>query len=105
MEVGSKVICINDSNWSKQDLLHFHSLPVRGHIYVVRSVFSDAPDPFCPSPLALVGIEGEMIFVMDFYKRFLYMEAHFCGKRFEEILTPLIIPELDETTDTVNRDI
>jgi len=95
MQIGSKVICINDSNWTKEDFLHFHSLPIRGHVYVVRSVFHNNPDPFCSSPLALVGIKGEMILAKDDNKNMVYMEAHFIGERFVEILSPVIIPKMD----------
>ena len=84
MKVGSKVICIDDSNWSPFIDRYFDKLPVKGCTYIVRRIIDDFAN--CGAPgVALHTIYGNWKNWCSSSGITLYEEAHFRMNRFREI--------------------
>lgn len=84
MKVGSKVICVDDSNWSYNVSKYFDKLPVKGCTYIVRRIIDDFTN--CGAPgIALHSFYGNWDYWYSTAGVKIYEEAHFKMKRFREI--------------------
>jgi len=84
MKVGSKVICVDDSNWASHANMYFDKLPVKGCTYIVRRIIEDFAN--CGAPgIALHTIYGNWSYWYSTSGVKIYEEAHFKMKRFREI--------------------
>ena len=99
MQVGSYVVCINDSNWDKLAYKKLSELPVKGKIYRIRRVIPNFDTHCNEDGVALDGIYGDW----DIYtlkgniKNF--EEFHFIISRFKEIDDPSLVEDVLEEED------
>jgi hypothetical protein len=107
MKVGSRVICIDDTNWSSNVNEYFDVLPQKGKVYTVRRIIDDVINPDGPPGIALEEIFGRWSLYEHYLGHEVYEEAHFKMNRFREvffdelfILEPTEI-EMLETTELV----
>ena len=107
MKVGSKVMCIDDTNWSYGVNEYFDVLPEKGKIYTVRRIIDDVINPDGPPGIALEEIFGRWSLYEHYLGHEVYEETHFKMNRFREvffdelfILEPTEI-EMLETTELV----
>ncbi len=84
MKVGSKVICIDDSNWSPFVDQYFDKLPVKGCTYIVRRIIDDFVFNRAPG-VALHTFYGNWKNWNSSLGITLYEEAHFRMNRFREV--------------------
>ena len=100
MQVGSYVVCINDSNWNKLAYKKLSELPVKGKIYRIRRVIPNF-DTTCSieDGVALEGIFGDW----DIYNLKgnikIFEEFHFIISRFKEIDDPTLVEDVLEEED------
>ena len=100
MQVGSYVVCINDSNWDKLAYKKLSELPVKGKVYPIRRIIPNFDTTgIIEDGVALEGIFGDW----DIYtlkgniKKF--EEFHFIISRFREIENPLLVEDVLEEED------
>jgi hypothetical protein len=84
MKVGSKVICVDDTNWSPSIDKYFDKLPVKGCKYIVRRIIEDFVFNGTPG-IALHTIYGNWSYWNSASGITMYEEAHFRMNRFREI--------------------
>jgi hypothetical protein len=84
MKVGSKVICVDDSNWASHANMYFDKLPVKGCTYIVRRIIEDFVFNGTPG-IALHTIYGNWSYWNSASGITMYEEAHFRMNRFREI--------------------
>ena len=84
MKVGSKVICVDDSNWPSSASKYFDKLPVKGCTYIVRRIIEDSANYGAPG-VALHSFYGNWDYWYSTSGVKIYEEAHFKMKRFREI--------------------
>ena len=97
MKVGSKVICIDDSNWAADAQMVFDKLPVKGRCYIVRRIIPDFTKANGAHGIALHGIYGKWDFWKNIHGQEVFEEAHFRMKRFREVDDGEIDQLLEET--------
>ena len=98
MKVGSKVICVDDSNWASHANKYFDKLPVKGCTYIVRRIIDDFV--FCGAPgIALHSFYGNWDHWSSASGVKIYEEAHFRMNRFREIEDDQIDQMLDKAFD------
>jgi hypothetical protein len=59
MQVGSYVVCVNDSNWDILAYVKMSELPVKGKIYRIRKVIPNFDAHCNEDGVALEGIFGD----------------------------------------------
>ena len=84
MKVGSKVVCIDDSNWSSLVEMYFDKLPVKGRIYIVRRIINGFSNIDTPG-IALHSFYGRWDNWLNNDGVTVYEEAHFRWNRFQEV--------------------
>ena len=85
MKVGSIVICIDDSNWSKDVHELFNILPIKGNIYRVSQIHPNYSSKNGPPGVSVEGIVGKVEEMKTYWDQILPIEWHFKIKRFKEI--------------------
>ena len=85
MKVGSKVICIDDSNWAANAAMFCDKLPVKGRCYIVRRIIPDFTKKNGAPGIALHGIYAKWDFWKNIHGQDVYEEAHFRMNRFREV--------------------
>ena len=85
MKVGSKIICVDDSNWANNTPLYFDNLPVKGHFYFVRRIIPDFTEINGKPGIALHGIYPKWATWQNYNGQPVYEEAHFRMNRFREV--------------------
>jgi hypothetical protein len=84
MKVGSKVICVDDTNWHPNVDQYFDKLPVKGCTYIVRRIIEDFVFNRTPG-IALHSFYGNWSYWNSASGIRMYEEAHFRMNRFREI--------------------
>ena len=98
MKVGSKVICVDDSNLASHAHKYFDKLPVKGCTYIVRRIIEDFAN--CGAPgIALHSSYGNWDYWHSTSGVKVYEEAHFRMNRFREIEDDQIDQMLDKAFD------
>jgi hypothetical protein len=87
MKVGSKVICIDDTNWSYGVNEHFDVLPQKGKVYTVRRIIDNINSPDGPPGIALYNFFGRWSLYEHYSGHEVYEEAHFKMNRFREVFS------------------
>jgi hypothetical protein len=101
MQVGSYVVCINDSNWDKLAYKKMSELPVKGKIYRIRRVIPNFDTHFNEDGVALEGIFGEWdIYTLKGNIK-IFEEFHFIISRFKEIDDPTLVEVVLEEEDVL----
>ncbi len=103
MQVGSYVICVNDTNWSELAFVKMSMLPKKNHIYRVRRIIEDFRNSEGDIGIALEGIYGDWNNFINDYNQTVFEEYHFRSKRFREIESPenfveSILEKIEEST-------
>jgi len=88
MQVGSYVVCIDDTNWDKRAFVEMSKLPKKNIIYQVRRLIDGFGEEDNAPGIALVGIYGNWKEFIDNYGQKVFEEYHFKIKRFREIESP-----------------
>jgi len=96
MQVGSYVVCVNDSNWNKLAYVKLSELPVKGKVYRIRRVIPNFDTDCNEDGVALEGIFGDwnIYTLRGNIKNF--EEFHFIISRFKEIEDPTIVEDVLE---------
>jgi hypothetical protein len=96
MQVGSYVVCINDSNWDKLAYKKLSELPVKGKIYRIRRVIPNFDTHCNEDGVALEGIFGDWdIYTLKGNIK-IFEEFHFIISRFREIDDPTLVEDVLE---------
>jgi hypothetical protein len=99
MQVGSYVVCINDSNWDKLAYKKLSELPVKGKIYRIRRVIPNFDTHCNEDGVALEGIFGDWdIYTLKGNIK-IFEEFHFIISRFKEIDDPTLVEDVLEEED------
>jgi hypothetical protein len=99
MQVGSYVVCINDSNWDKLAYKKLSELPVKGKIYRIRRVIPNFDTHCDEDGVALEGIFGDWdIYTLKGNIK-IFEEFHFIISRFKEIDDPTLVEDVFEEED------
>ena len=99
MQVGSYVVCINDSNWDKLAYKKLSELPVKGKIYRIRRVIPNFDTHCDEDGVALEGIFGDWdIYTLKGNIK-IFEEFHFIISRFKEIDDPALVEDVLEEED------
>jgi len=77
MKVGSIVICIDDSNWSKDVHELFNILPIKGNIYRVSQIHPNYSSKNGPPGVSVEGIVGKVEEMKTYWGQILPIEWHF----------------------------
>jgi hypothetical protein len=91
MQVGSYVVCVNDSNWNKLAYVKLSELPVKGKVYRIRRVIPNFDTDCNEDGVALEGIFGDWDFYWLSFNKRIFEEFHFIISRFKEIEDPTIV--------------
>ena len=98
MQVGSYVICIDDSNWSKSASIKMNKLPKKNQVYRIRRVIEGFKYQEGDDGIALVGIYGDWDNFINDNNQIVFEEYHFRKNRFkeiEEIQTTVLLEETE----------
>lgn len=99
MQVGSYVVCINDSNWDKLAYKKLSELPVKGKVYRIRRVIPNFDTHCNEDGVALEGIFGDWdIYTLKGNIK-IFEEFHFIISRFREIDDPALVEDVLEEVD------
>lgn len=99
MQVGSYVVCINDSNWNKLAYVKLSELPVKGKIYRIRRIIPNFDTHCDEDGVALEGIFGDWdIYTLKGNIK-IFEEFHFIISRFREIDDPALVEDVLEEVD------
>ena len=99
MQLGSYVVCINDSNWDKLAYKKLSELPVKGKIYRIRRVIPNFDTHCNEDGVALEGIFGDWdIYTLKGNIK-IFEEFHFIISRFKEIDNPTLVEDVKEEED------
>jgi hypothetical protein len=99
MQVGSYVVCINDSNWNKLAYVKLSELPVKGKIYRIRRIIPNFDTHCDEDGVALEGIFGDWdIYTLKGNIK-IFEEFHFIISRFREIDDPTLVEDVLEEED------
>ena len=85
MQTGSKVICINDSNYSSDAKIKFNKLPKKGRIYTVRRLQPNYERRNGPDGVLLEGFYGKNLLIQNFDGTMIVDEYSFKMLRFREL--------------------
>ena len=85
MKVGSFVICVDDSDWSKDAHENFNKLPVKGQLYIVSEIHPNYASKDGPPGVSVEGIVGKIHTIKTYWGQYLPIEWHFKISRFKEI--------------------
>ena len=85
MKAGSFVICVDDTNWSKEAHEHFNKLPVKGELYIVSEIHPNYASKEGPPGVSVEGIVGKIFTIKTYWGQYLPIEWHFKICRFKEI--------------------
>ena len=99
MQVGSYVVCINDSNWDKLAYKKLSELPVKGKIYRIRRVIPNFDTHCDEDGVALEGIFGDWDIYTLKWDIKIFEEFHFIISRFKEIDDPALVEDVLEEED------
>jgi hypothetical protein len=101
MQVGSYVVCINDSNWDKLAYKKLSELPVKGKIYRIRRVIPNFDTHCNEDGVALEGIFGDWdIYTLKGNMK-IFEEFHFIISRFKEIDDPTLVEDVLEEEEVL----
>lgn len=99
MQVGSYVVCVDDTNWDEIAYVHMTSLPKKNSIYKIRRIIDGFGKDNRPG-IALVGIHGTWKTFVNNYGQSVFEEYHFKMMRFREIeMSELSLDCIVEKTD------
>jgi hypothetical protein len=96
MQVGSYVVCVNDSNWNKLAYVKLSELPVKGKIYRIRRIIPNFDTDCNEDGVALEGIFGDWDFYWLSFNKRIFEEFHFIISRFKEIEDPTLVEDVLE---------
>jgi hypothetical protein len=96
MQVGSYVVCVNDSNWNKLAYVKLSELPVKGKVYRIRRVIPNFDTDCNEDGVALEGIFGDWNIYTLRGNIKIFEEFHFIISRFKEIEDPTIVEDVLE---------
>ena len=96
MQVGSYVVCVDDSNWDVLAFVVMTGLPEKGKVYCVRRVIPDFTKISDEEGIALDGIFGDWGTFNTYHKTQVFEEYHFRKSRFREIEKPLLVEDVLE---------
>jgi len=100
MQVGSYVVCINDSNWNKLAYKKLSELPVKGKIYQIRRIIPNFDTTgSIEDGVALEGIFGDWDIYTLRGNIKIFEEFHFIISRFKEIDDPTLVEDVLEEED------
>jgi len=99
MQVGSYVICVDDSNWDILAYVVMTNLPEKGKVYRVRRVILDFTKISDEEGIALDGIYGDWGIFKTHSNKKVFEEYHFRKSRFREIENPTLIEDVFEKID------
>jgi len=102
MKVGSKVICVDDTNWHPNVDKYFDKLPIKGCTYIVRRIIEDSANYGAPG-VALHSFYGNWDYWYSTSGVKIYEEAHFKMKRFREIEDDQIDQMIDKAITKIEE--